>query len=146
MEIREINNKDILWNKLIEFADKCSWRAGSFFAKKLRNNDFANWERVFIATIEDHIIGYCTFTEKDCILSDLYTPFIGFIFIDENFRGQRTSQKLINEAINYARENNFKKVYIASGEIGLYEKYGFRKIDEIKDKHGNIEQIFSINS
>jgi hypothetical protein len=36
----------------------------------------------------------------------------------------------------------FPKVFLVSGEQGLYEKYGFIKIDYKKDIWGNDEQVF----
>lgn len=144
MIIKTINKNDPKWNEAIEFADKCSWRAGPFFAKSLKNDSYTDWERVFIAQDNDHIVGYCTFSKKDCIETDKYTPFIGFIFVDEKSRGNRISQKMIDKVLLYAKEVGFHKVYIVSGELGLYEKYGFTKIDEMKDKFGNWEQIFCI--
>lgn len=35
--------------------------------------------------------------------------------------------------MNYAKSIGFEKVYLVSGENGLYEKYGFIKIDDKKD-------------
>lgn len=63
------------------------------------------------------------------------------MFVSELYRGERLSEGLIRVAINYAKKIGFNEVYIASGEIGLYEKYGFVKIDE-KYHNGSMEQIF----
>ena len=52
------------------------------------------------------------------------------MFVSELYRGERLSEGLIRVAINYAKKIGFNEVYIVSGEIGLYEKYGFVKIDE----------------
>ena len=45
-------------------------------------------------------------------------------------------------AILYARELGYEKVYILSGEIGLYEKYGFEKLGDYKTIFGSIDQLF----
>ena len=42
--------------------------------------------------------------------------------------GKRLSELMIQSAILYARELGYEKVHIMSGEIGLYEKYGFEKL------------------
>ena len=34
------------WEKAAALAEHCSWRAGSHLAQKMRDNDFAEWERV----------------------------------------------------------------------------------------------------
>lgn len=58
--------------------------------------------------------------------------------------GHFTEWERVFAALAYAGELGFPRVYLVSGEKGLYEKYGFRKIDEKKDAWGNDEQIFMI--
>lgn len=143
MKIQAITPEDTLWEQTMEYAEKSPWSAGKYLAERMAKKEFKNWERVFVVLQDKQIIAYCTFTEVDSIPGLSYYPFIGFIFVDENFRGSRTSLKLINKAMEYAKSLHFPKVYIISGHIGLYEKFGFRKIDEKKDIYGNLEQIFS---
>lgn len=119
-----------LWEKLAEYADTCSWRAGKNLAKQLRINDFHDWERVFVALVDDCIAGYCTFAKTDCIPNVPYTPYIGYMFVGEPYRGNRLSEKLIDYALGYAKELGFQRVYLVSDHVNLYEKYGFKKIDE----------------
>lgn len=119
-----------LWEKLTEYADACSWNAGKSLAKQLRANDFCDWEQVFIALVDNSIAGYCTFAKKDCIPDVPYTPYIGYMFVGEQYRGDRLSEKLINFALRYAKEQGFDRVYLVSDHVNLYEKYGFVKIDQ----------------
>jgi len=86
-----------------------------------------------IAVHDEDFAGYCTFAETDCLPDVDYYPFIGFVFMDENFRGDRLSLRLINRVIDYAGELRFKNIYITSGEIGPYDKTG---------SYGNREQVF----
>ena len=104
-----------------------------------------NWERVFVAREATDIAGYCTLTRIDCIPDVTYTPYIGYMFVGEPYRGMRLSQKLTQCALEYAKNLGFSKVYLISGEQGLYEKYGFKKFEERKDLWGGNEQIFSIS-
>ena len=131
------------WKETISLAQKCSWKAGSFLAKKMQENVFNKWERVCAACVNGKVAGFSTFTEKD-ELSEQYdfTPFIGFIFVDEQFRGRRLSERMIQSIISYAKEIGYEKVYIMSGEIGLYEKYGFVKIGNYETVYGSIDQLF----
>lgn len=93
------------------------------------HNNFTDWERVIIAIEQGHIVGYCTVTKNDCIPNIAHTPYIGFMFVDEKYRGNRLSQKLIIYAMEYLKETGFKEVYLISDHINLYEKYGFKVID-----------------
>lgn len=49
---------------------------------------------------------------------------------------------MIQSAILYARELGYEKIYIMSGEIGLYEKYGFEKLGDYETIYGSIDQLF----
>ena len=132
-----------LWDKTISFADNCSWKAGSNLAHKMRNKEFSETERVLVASEGEEIIGYSTFAKKDELPDDVeYTPFIGFIFVDERSRGKRVSERMINAASDYARSIGYEKIYILSGEHGLYEKYGFVKIGDFKTVYGTEDQLF----
>lgn len=131
------------WEETLQLAAKCSWRAGPYLSQKMASNDFKDWERVFCAVENEKVVGFCTFAEKD-ELSEKYdfTPFIGFVFVDEQYRGKRISQLLIDKAASYAHEMGYQKIYIMSGEIGLYEKYGFVKLGDYETTYGTIDQLF----
>lgn len=132
-----------LWDKTISFAENCSWKAGPYLAKMMRNKEFSETERVFVASEGEEIIGYCTFAKKDELPDDApYTPFIGFVFVDEKSRGKRVSERMINVASDYARSIGYERIYIMSGEQGLYEKYGFEKIGDFKTVYGTEDQLF----
>ncbi|MBR4462817.1 MAG: GNAT family N-acetyltransferase [Erysipelotrichaceae bacterium] len=146
MEIYLIREGHPLWDKTIAYAQNVSWNAGPFLAEKMKRNDFLEWERVVIAVEEDRIIGFCTYTEKDALPERYdFMPFIGFVFVDENDRGNRVSERMIDQAIRYAKEIGFSTVYLTSDEHGLYEKYGFKKIGDYDTIHGTEEQLFQRN-
>lgn len=131
------------WDETISLAAKCSWKAGSYLAEKMQKNEFAEWERVFAACVDGKAVGFCTFTEKDELPPEYeFTPFIGFVFVDEQYRGRRLSELMIQSAASYAHELGYKKIYIMSGEIGLYEKYGFEKLGDFETIYGSIDQLF----
>lgn len=108
----------------------------------MEENEFSSWEKIFVVTNNDKIIWFCTFTKEDWIPDCDYSPFVWFIFVDENYRWKRISEKMINEVEKYAKTLNFKKLYIVSDHKGLYEKYWFKKCDEKIDELWRVETIF----
>ena len=143
MEILSIQNGHPLWEKTIEYASACTWKAGPALAERMKENAFTDRERVIVAVEDDRIAGFCTLSEKDELPADHdFTPFIGFVFVDEQFRGRRLSGKMIDHAVKIAIEAGYGKVYIMSGEIGLYEKYGFSKLGDYETIYGTTEQLF----
>ena len=142
MNIKKLNQNEKLWQKLIDYANNCDWEAWPILAQKMEENNFLDWEKVFIAIDDEKIVWFCTFTEKDWIPDCEYSPFVWFIFVDDNYRWKRVSEKMINTVEEYAKTLNFKKLYIVSDHQGLYEKYWFEKIDEKADEMWRIESIF----
>ena len=143
IEIFAITQEHRLWKDTIEFADHCSWKAGAFLAAKMRENAFCAWERVFISCVDGKIVGFSTLAAKDELPEGFeFTPFIGFIFVDEKYRGHRLSKLMIDTAAEYADELGYEKVYLLSGEIGLYEKYGFVKLGDYETIYGSVDQLF----
>ncbi len=144
MDITIVDDK--LRNAVISYAENCSWRAGKELARLMRRNEFKDWEKVFAVCENGRIAGFCTLTGKDELSPEYpFTPFIGFVFVDEEFRGKRVSGELIGAAVRYAHKIGFENVYIMSGEVGLYEKYCFSKIGDFETIYGGTEQLFVIS-
>lgn len=147
MEIQTLTNTNEKWENVAAFAEKCSWRAGKYLAEQMRSNSFKDWERVFAAFEGGEPVGFCTLTEKDELDPKYpYSPLIGFVFVDEAHRGRRISEKMIRKILGYARIIGYNKVYIMSGEKGLYEKYGFVRMGEYDTIYGEKEQLFVISA
>ena len=129
MEFRIITPENELWRRTRDYAEKCSWRAGQSLARAMDSNMFGEWERVIVALDNDKISGYCTVAREDCIRDVDYMPYIGYIFVGEEYRGKRVSQRLIECAMEYLKSVGFDRVYIVSDHVNLYEKYGFHVVD-----------------
>ena len=138
-----IKEGDSLWETAAEYASGVSWKAGPYLANMMRTGQFRDWERVIVAREGDEILGFCDFTEYDDMPEEKgYSPFIGFVFVGEQHRGRRISQRMIEKACQYAKSLGYGAVYLTSTEHGLYEKYGFEKVsdeDTVFDTH---EQLF----
>ena len=142
-DIRVIEPGCKIWDDTIEFAKNCSWRAGAYLAQKMEVNDFDENEHVIVAICDGNIAAFCTYANKDELPPEYeFTPFVGFVFVDEKYRGNRLSEKLIQSACDLARKQGFLKMYIMSGEIGLYEKYGFIKMGDYETIYNSVDQLF----
>ena len=142
MNFRTITSSDELWCKVRNYAESCSWRAGKTLASAMDHHEFSDWERVMVAVDHEKICGYCAVSKTDCILDVDYTPYIGFVFVGEEYRGNRLSQQLIEYAIDYIKNIGYNRAYIVSGHENLYEKYGFRVIDRKISPWGSEEKIY----
>ena len=142
MNYQSITVSDELWCKVRNYAENCSWKAGKVLANTMDSNAFQDWERVIIALDNGKICGYCTAAKTDCIPNVPYTPYIGFLFVDEAYRGNRLSQQIISYAMDYLKSVGFDKVYLVSDHVNLYEKYGFRVRDRKIAPWGSEEKIY----
>ena len=142
MRIKMLTSSDKTWNRVIEYAESCSWSAGRFLAGEMKKDAFSDWERVIVSLESEDICGYCTVAKRDCIPDVPYTPYIGYIFVGEPYRGKRISQKMIEFAEEYLKSIGFEKVYIVSDHDNLYEKYGFTVIDRKMASWGEEEKIY----
>jgi ribosomal protein S18 acetylase RimI-like enzyme len=142
LNIEILSHSSPLWESVADYADACSWSAGKALARDMQNGAFTDWERVIAALDEGRVCGYCTATKTDCIPDMPYTPYIGFVFVDEAYRGNRLSQKLIQSAMAYLKSVGFDRVYLTSDHENLYEKYGFTVIDRKTAFWGAEEKIY----
>ena len=142
MIIEPVTYTDALWDEVKTYPAACSWPAGKSLAQEMQNHAFSDWERVFVLHENGNIYGYCTVAKKDCIPDLTYTPYIGYLFVDEKKRGHRMGQKLILAAMDYLRNVGFHEVYLVSDHENLYEKYGFSVICRAAAPWGAVEKIY----
>ena len=68
MEIKMITSSDEIWNKVRNYANECSWKAGKSLANSMDKKIFSEWERVIVAIDKNvTLCGYCTVAKRDCI-------------------------------------------------------------------------------
>ena len=142
MEIKQVLFNDENWKKLIDFVKSSSWSESPIITKNCEEYNYLDWERIFAAFENDNIIGHCSLNNVDCVPNVDYKPYIQSVFVKKNYRGKRVSEIMLNIAIEYAKSLGFKEVYIVSGHINFYEKYGFTIIDEKKEYRDVLQGIY----
>ena len=146
LKIEEIRPDQIMWDETIAFAENCSWAAGRLLTDRMRANDFSDWERVIVASDGGTVVGFSAFEKKGRVPPEYdFSPFINLVFVDEKYRGNRISEKMIRYALSYAAGLGFKEVYLKSEHRGLYEKYGFEKVADFVPVQGRANQLFKIS-
>lgn len=114
------------------------------FRKNADSGNCILFSKIMWALHDGDIAAFCTFSNRDELPPEYdFSPFVGFVFVDEKFRGRRLSGKLIEAACGLAREQGFTAIYLMSGEVGMCEKHGFRKIGDYGTIYGSVEQLFA---
>ena len=129
---------------LLKFVESFSWDAvREHTARVVRNWEFEEWETPFAAMSEGRIVGMVTIMKTDYYpLPEIY-PWISTLFVSEEYRGHRISQRLIDCANEYAGALGFDKTYIPSEHVGLYEKYGYSYIQDIVNYGGDTDRLYA---
>ena len=129
--------------RLLQFVEDFSWEeVKAHVTRMLRDWDFSDWETPFAAWIDDNIVGMTTIRKTDYYPLPDICPWISCIFVTEEYRRNRISGKLIDFANAYAAEIGFCKTYIPSNHIGLYEKYGYRYLEDITNYGNGIDRLY----
>lgn len=142
MEIQLMTETHELWNAVKTYADKCGWSSGKILAEDMEKHRFSGWERVAVLLDDGRICGYCTIIKEEAIPDMPYMPFVGTLFVEESYRGERLGQKLIIASMEYLQSVGFDRVYLITDHENLYEKYGFRVIDRRMAPWGREEKVY----
>ncbi len=122
------------------------WDAGKLLHELLATGRFHTWagagSTVLLLTDGDTLAAYCTFAEQDDIQPAPYGPWIGFVYTAPAYRGQHLAGRLIRHAENLALWAGRASVHISTGYEGLYEKYGYRFRETLRELHGEPVRVY----
>jgi len=93
----------------------------------LKNNKVIGWTGLHEHEVVSGKVYGCTLDNGD-ILSEHLSPWITPLLVHPEERGNRYGKLLLEHARRKAGRHGIKVVYLTTGEIGYYEKYGFREV------------------
>ena len=141
--VRKVDRGTPLADQLLEFVENCSWtEVKDHVAGLIRNWEFSGWETMFAAMDGSRIIGMVSVLKEDYYpLPEIY-PWVSTVFVSEEYRGLRVSEKLIACANDYLRQQGFSRSYIPSEHVGLYERYGYSYLRDITNYGGTDDHLY----
>ena len=135
--------------KWIDEIERQDWSAAKFLSGLLRESQLlktlGNGAELYITADGEKLVSFAVLSPKDAINDDSLTPWIGFIYTAPEYRGNRESGRLIDYLCEIARDKDYKKVYLCTDHIGLYEKYGFIYMENRIDVWGEDSRIYFRN-
>ena len=138
----ELENKEIYLEKL----ENCPWDAGKYLGYLLKSGELkklcGEHTEVYCLLIDEELVSFCTLADFDDIQPTSLTPWIGFVYTYENYRGNRYSIKLMEVCEQVCRENKVEYVYVSTNHIGLYEKGGYEFFQIMKDIEGSDSRVY----
>jgi len=144
LEIQKVDKDTELMKSLLDFVENFSWlEVKDHTIQTIKNWNFEEWETPFVAMVGNCIVGMVTIMKSDYYpLPEIY-PWISTLFVSEEYRGNRISEKLIDFANQYAKKIGFDKTYIPTEYVGLYEKYGYCYIKDIVNYGNGVDRLYA---
>ena len=130
--------------EFLHFVENCSWtEVRDHIAGLIRNWEFTDWETMFAAVRDGRIVGMASLLKTDYYpLPEIY-PWVSCVFVEQEFRGNHISGRLIDAANRYAKEQGFTKTYIPTEYTGLYERYGYTYVKDIVNYGGGTDRLYA---
>lgn len=128
---------DDIKSEVFRFTSECFEELGKSFDLYGRHsfyNDIdKHFERFWCLIDEGKVKGTVAITKIDDITAELKA-----LYIDKSLRGLGWGYKLLDEAVSFARENDFSRVVLDSmsqytDASRLYKRYGFTNTDRYND-------------
>lgn len=125
---------------------KSDWIAGKYLYELLHDQKMKELcgesTKVLLLIDGDKLLSFCTYAEQDDIRDPSLTPWVGFVYTFPEYRGKRRMGKLLEYAYMLAKKDEYKHIYISTGETGLYEKYGYTFWKLMKDIGGEDSRVY----
>lgn len=143
LEIQKVDKDTEMADRLLDFVENFSWSdVKDHTLRTIKNWTFEEWETPFAAMICGRIVGMATIMKTDYYpLPEIY-PWISTLFVTEEYRGQKISEKLIDFANEYAKGLGFDRTYIPTEFVDLYEKYGYCYIKDIVNYGNGTDRLY----
>lgn len=125
---------------------KSDWGAGQYLHQLLVENNLkrmvGDTALVPMLVDGDELLAFCTFAPLDDIQPTELSPWIGFVYTFPEHRGHRYAGLLLDYAESIATVMGKDYIYISTGHIGLYEKYGYEFYRMEKDIGGEASRVY----
>lgn len=102
--------------------------------------------RWFLLLDGEAIIGcYGLITNDFISRQDLY-PWLCALYIEEEYRGNELGAMLLKHGQEQANKLGYQKLFLCTGHVGYYEKYGFVYIGDGFHPWGESSRIYEIST
>lgn len=143
LKIKKVEKNTDWADQLICFVENFSWKeVKNHILEILQAWAFTDWETPFVAILNGQIVGMAFIMKTDYYPLPKIYPWVSCVFVTEDYRGNRISEKLINFANEYAKECGFARTYIPSEHIGLYEKFGYKYLKDITNYGNETDRLY----
>ena len=101
---------------------------------------------IFFALIDGNVVGTVAMIHSADRIYELAK-----MTVEINYRGNGVANKLMDQCLNYATNNNAQQIYLITNDTlliarNLYDKYGFKEVKLDSDKYlrGNVKMVLNL--
>jgi predicted N-acetyltransferase YhbS len=84
--------------------------------------------------------------ENDFMVRTDFCPWLCGLYVEPAARGQRLGSKLLAHGRFEAAKSGFEKVYLNTGHIDYYKKYGWRHIGDFDHQSGVDARVYETDA
>ncbi len=107
-------------------------------------DDKGKLPKFFLMLEEDEIIGCYALLVNDIISRQDLLPWFACLFIEETHRGNRLCQVMFDHAETEVRAGGYNVMFLTTDHAGLYEKFGWERIEDGYGVSGNQSRIYRL--
>lgn len=142
MKIFELS-EDSQKSELLEYLKGVEWGAARVLEKVIEGDSVKDKlgkdARIFFAKDQGAIMGFFTLVNQDYIPLEQYDRFIAMVWVDPDYRGKGLSRVFIEYA---EEESGVDTMHILTQHKGLYEKMGYRLIQEFTGSVHDVDYLY----
>ena len=134
VKIISVEYGDKRYHETANLAKNCSFQGtGTYLSELMEDNEFWDFERIYSAIVNDIVVGFCAIVKESCCEKYSNTPWIDFLFVDENYRNCGIACQMIKTVESYAKTIGFDSLFLCTASHKtFYEKCGFQAIYDIE--------------
>lgn len=135
-----------VYSKYIDEIDDIIFKWQNKRVKKTILNGISNqYYPITIVLLKDKtLVGFYQIVDNDTKNSYL-SPWIANVFIKEEFRNNGYGKMLINSIPKFMQKYNIKDIYLHTRLINFYEKFGWKKLEELKSDDNIKRNIYKLS-
>lgn len=103
--------------------------------------------QTYVAVSDGVAVGMYQLSMCDDLASrpDIY-PWLINVYVDEKYRNQNICRHLMNTVKEKAKQAGLKELYLYTHHLGLYEKFGWEFVEEVKTfkEESPIERLYKL--
>jgi len=107
----------------------CDWSAARFLVELLDKGTFndmlGGWGYLYALMDGENLVSFLTLSGQDAVRDESITPWSGFVYTVPEYRGHHYAGRLLAHAESQAAAMGYRRLYIGTDHVGLYEKYGY---------------------